>query len=416
MMKRLLLPFILSFFLVAPVVFATEGSDLSISANSISFSAPLIAGDRVRLYASVKNEGTKDTSGYVSFFQGSIPIDDSRVVSLRAGGLPDEVYIDFVVPSQPFNLRAEIRGTDPQDINSANDAILTGLYTPILDDDRDGVENAADSCPNTANKDQLDTDHDGVGDACDTDDDDDGWSDYDEAQHGTDQVLKDTDGDGINDPQDFYPLDSSRSVFEPPKPKPKPEPAPVPKPKPVPVQEPETVVESSSGEAAVDSLSETAAKATTNSNEPQSSGSQSSVSEGPSTEQPSISNIETFSPKAIFSFRRSTWNTYEFSAAAPAIPGYKFAWDFGDGVTSRRHTISHVYRRSGAFDVTFRMTDLDGKTAEDTTRIYVPMFTLENPTIVLLLVALVIGAIVIIILLARLSGRGRKRASRSEDE
>lgn len=414
MMKRLLLPFILSFFLVASAASATEGSDLSISTNSISFSAPLIAGDRVRIYASVKNEGTKDTSGYVSFFQGSIPIDDSRVVSLRAGGLPDEVYIDFLVPSQPFNLRAEIRGTDPQDINSANDAILTGLYTPILDDDRDGVENTADSCPNTANKDQLDTDHDGVGDACDTDDDDDGWSDYDEAQHGTDQVLKDTDGDGTNDPQDFYPLDSSRHVFEPPKPEPKP--APKPQPKPAPVQEPATITLEPVGEAAVDSLSETAVNSAVSSSELQSSGSQSSVSEEQVAESSVISSIETFSPKAIFSFRRSAWNTYEFSAAAPAIPGYKFAWDFGDGVTSRRHTISHVYRRSGAFDVTFRMTDLDGKTAEDTTRIYVPMFTLENPTIVLFLAVLVIGAVVIIILLARLSGRGRKRAPRSEDE
>jgi len=46
-----------------------------------------------------------------------------------------------------------------------------------LDSDGDGVPDAEDNCPATANPDQADTDHDGQGNACDPDDDNDGVPD-----------------------------------------------------------------------------------------------------------------------------------------------------------------------------------------------------------------------------------------------
>jgi hypothetical protein len=77
----------------------------------------------------------------------------------------------------------------------ANNKALT--YTPssatsttLPDADGDGVADASDNCPAVSNSNQLDTDGDGAGDACDTDDD----------------------NDGVLDVNDAFPLDATRSA------------------------------------------------------------------------------------------------------------------------------------------------------------------------------------------------------------
>ena len=76
----------------------------------------------------------------------------------------------------------------------------------IADTDSDGILNNVDNCPSVSNINQLNTDADLQGNACDADDDNDGLSDITEASLGTDPLLVDTDGDGLDDGADPNPL------------------------------------------------------------------------------------------------------------------------------------------------------------------------------------------------------------------
>lgn len=220
--------------------------DLFINQSDIRFSKDiLISGDNVRIYAKVRNVGSEDISGYVSFFRGSQLIGNSLAVSVLPS-TSDDVFIDYVIPDDSFNIQAKIQGTDPADQNSANDTTQTALIYPDKDTDADGIvdrldddddndglsddiekakgtdplkkdtdgdglDDKADIFPTNAHEWQ-DTDGDGIGNNSDTDDDNDGLSDSQEKSSGTDPLRQDTDGDGVIDSKDYYPLDSKKSV------------------------------------------------------------------------------------------------------------------------------------------------------------------------------------------------------------
>ena len=78
----------------------------------------------------------------------------------------------------------------------------------IFDVDGDGVEDNLDAFPQDSTE-SRDFDNDGIGDNADLDDDNDGLSDIHENNIGTNQFLKDTDGDGVLDGSDLFPLDST---------------------------------------------------------------------------------------------------------------------------------------------------------------------------------------------------------------
>lgn len=364
-------------------------TDLGVYSSGIFFSDTLVAGERMRLYATIINEGDIDVAGYVEFYQGSIPLGTSQVVSVRAGGVADEVYVDFVVPAGSFNIRAEIKGTDPQDQNPVNDVAITTLFVPILDDDRDDVPNEDDNCVNTANEDQNDNDTDGDGDACDDDDDNDGVTDDVEEELGSNPHNGDSDGDGVGDANDAFPNDPTRTTVPPP--------APAPTPNPVP-----DVL----GEL-FENIADQANGANGNSTgDGSGSGTNGSGNVGPNGEVlgESFENTDDFdpsslslSPSSIFSFERIDWNKFAFRAITPQVEGYRYEWDFGDGVSSNRREIEHEYQGSGAFDVKLKIVDPDGDSSADVARVRVPFFTMANP-----LVLGIIGLLSLLLLLGLL--------------
>ena len=96
--------------------------------------------------------------------------------------------------------------TDTEEASYGSDPLLT-------DTDSDGYndydEVAAGSDPTDSTDVPADTDSDGTIDLFDTDDDNDGLTDTEEAALGTDPLLADTDGDGYDDADDEFPLDST---------------------------------------------------------------------------------------------------------------------------------------------------------------------------------------------------------------
>jgi surface protein len=181
------------------------------------------------------------------------------VIEIRAGTDPKDKE-DFPTDLDGdgiSDIEESILGTDPDNpdtdgdgVNDFEDAFpLNPEYSEDTDedgipneidpdDDNDGVPDSEDAFPEDPLE-QFDTDGDGVGDNKDLDDDDDGYSDIDELLAGTDpknpnenpqdsdndgvsdflEELKgtdpnnpDTDGDGIIDGEDEFPLDPNFST------------------------------------------------------------------------------------------------------------------------------------------------------------------------------------------------------------
>ena len=92
--------------------------------------------------------------------------------------------------SDAFPLDAsETADSDSDGVGDNSDAFPNDA-TESLDSDSDSVGDNADNCPSLSNSDQLNTDGDTEGDACDSDDDNDGFSDEEELTDGTDPLSR----------------------------------------------------------------------------------------------------------------------------------------------------------------------------------------------------------------------------------
>ena len=106
---------------------------------------------------------------------------------------------------------------DNADTDDDNDGLLDTeeaiLGTDPFDEDTDGdeVNDKEDALPLDASE-TLDFDQDGTGDNADTDDDNDGLSDVDELKEGTDRFDADSDDDTVMDGADAFPMDATETT------------------------------------------------------------------------------------------------------------------------------------------------------------------------------------------------------------
>lgn len=205
--------------------------DLELSSEDIVLQPRYpIAKQPVRIYATVQNLGERDTEATIEFFDGERKI-GSKFVSVRAGGRPDEVWLEWTPMSEGDRLLRVrlVSDSDTPDEDLTNGTATLEVYADRdtdedaypdrvdQDDDNDGALDANDQFPLDPRR-QKDTDNDGIDDKEDNDIDNDGLPNTQERELGTDPLRRDTDGDGVGDAEDAYSLDRTRSVREVPKP------------------------------------------------------------------------------------------------------------------------------------------------------------------------------------------------------
>jgi len=209
-----------------------HGIAINLSSNPSELVAYILIGYESNLSvidSSTNLNGNEDVTSNGSIVQG-------ESILMRVIAYTGEGFYNFTV--NMFSLDAdgdgwwdstEVNcGTDPNDYNDVPvdtdaDGICDGMDS---DDDADGYEDFNDTFPLDPNE-WVDTDSDGVGDNADDDDDGDGWTDSMEYQcnsdplyassvpsdidsDGTCDVLDDDDdADGYLDVDDAFPLDPS---------------------------------------------------------------------------------------------------------------------------------------------------------------------------------------------------------------
>ena len=95
---------------------------------------------------------------------------DARDSNAAVPGLTFQ-NVAFLKPDGTFTDQGIVASTVPNHSGTVQlaAAVSTAAVLPVTDSDGDGINDPNDNCPNAPNADQADSDHDGIGNACDPD-------------------------------------------------------------------------------------------------------------------------------------------------------------------------------------------------------------------------------------------------------
>ncbi len=339
---------------VSPASLHAAGTDVGLVYSNFRFSqTPLVAGEQVRFYASIRNVGDTDVAGTISFYlSGDIvgrPVSFSSVVD----GSYEEVWVDFIVPETEFNIDVQVRAEG--DVNTTNNGYLSPRYMPLTDTDGDDIMDDSDNCATKKNHNQADADNDGIGDACDT-------------------VV--------------IPVAPVAPI------------APV---APVVIEEAPIVVESPVVQVAdpAQKMEQAPVAVTTSVN----------VTEDQSGEVVNQDSVRSpnghviLSPNARFSYERVGWNVYAFNVHR-VTEGAVYTWEVSDGRTQLGPQTTLHFPQSGLYTVKLVTSVNDGTFVSEDVAIRVSFFHLQNPW----LASLIAGLLVLCGVILWQGVRSRKQA------
>ena len=136
-------------------------------------------------------------NGWPNFFGTSAAAPHAAGVAALLKDLDSSITADGIYTA--LESTAIDMGAAGVDYLSGHGLIQADLALATLDADADGILDASDNCPNDANPLQENNDGDTPGDVCDSDDDNDGLSDVDEATYSSNPFVADTDSDNLID-------------------------------------------------------------------------------------------------------------------------------------------------------------------------------------------------------------------------
>jgi hypothetical protein len=398
-MKKLLVVFIL--LLCPSFVFAQTQPDydLAMKSKDLELSKEdgnLIAGQTVRVYAQVINYGKNDATGTVAFFMGQKVL-GTAAVSLRADGVQDEVFVDFVLPENDFNIMAKVVEVDPRDEVLTNNEALSRLFHT-----------------------QRDNDGDGLGDDIDPDDDNDGIPDTQEIANGTNPLKADTDGDGTPDGSDQFPLDPKKQKIELPKtvePSVTPVVAPpLPAPAEAPAEAPKTFLPKLAEQTKklVEPLLDSAVAEDKPTAEELKLAEEREQRIDAFYKSPQVEMLKSVSISA----KQINWNKFEFSFTTntPDVSPEQlsFTWDFGDGSVSDKNG-QHTFYRAGDNYVTLKVKGSLGNYLYASEKVQIKFFSVYNYYLwLIILVVIGIAALYLSYLKDKLAARKKREEDSNE--